>query len=247
MVLVDYPEDFIVYDERALPRTFKDDEERSLDIYGAAVVDKLKKIIQVKIGDIIDKKYEPLWKLVVEKYARADEQLAALFMAWVSIRFKEKKYDLDEIRRLLPRDAEVRRHLLLILKYLGDEEWRRYSAEKTRREYEKRLERLLSRYGFGIVVRAAEMYNAGKSWDEIKKRLGLKSLTDVKVILEYAEKLKLVTLRKKKYKTRGRLSRLEKEEIVRMYREGKTVYEIAKTLGRPVSTVNAFLKRIGLK
>ncbi len=52
-----------------------------------------------------------------------------------------------------------------------------------------------------------------------------------------------VKLRRKAYTTRGRVSEEEKELILRLYREGKSVYEIAKIVKRPVSTVHYVLKR----
>lgn len=44
-----------------------------------------------------------------------------------------------------------------------------------------------------------------------------------------------------------RLTEEEKKEILRLYREGWSIYSIAARLGRPVSTVSTFLKNIGAK
>ena len=45
---------------------------------------------------------------------------------------------------------------------------------------------------------------------------------------------------------RGRLSDEEIEEIKRLWREGYSVYKIARRLGRPPSTIYYALKRMGL-
>ncbi len=91
-----------------------------------------------------------------------------------------------------------------------------------------------------------ELYNNGTPVKEIAKRCG-NSMSTVYKALERLEAMGRVRRRKGRYRRHRRLTPEEIEEIKRLYMEGRTIYEIAKMLDRPESTVYYTLKRLGLK
>ena len=101
-------------------------------------------------------------------------------------------------------------------------------------EEEANPEELLAR-------RVVEMYIEGRSIKSIAEELGISMSTIYRLLAK-----KGVTLRRRKYHARGRLKEEELEKIKKMYMEGKTIYMIAKELGRPPSTIYYALKRMGL-
>lgn len=91
-----------------------------------------------------------------------------------------------------------------------------------------------------------ELYNNGVPVKEIAKRCG-NSMSTVYKSLERLEAEGRIKRRKGRYRRHRRLSGDELEEIRRLYVEGKTIYEIAKILDRPESTIYYALKRLRLK
>ena len=89
-----------------------------------------------------------------------------------------------------------------------------------------------------ISRRVREMYERGVKVSEIARILGLSMSTIYRIL--HSEKVKL---RRRAYRTRGRVSEEERDLILKLYREGKTIYEIAKIVKRPVSTVHYVVKR----
>ncbi len=92
-----------------------------------------------------------------------------------------------------------------------------------------------------IASKVVTMYIEGRSVKEIAEELGISMSTIYRLLNKRG-----VKLRRRRYRSKGRLSEEELEEIKRMYLEGKTIYTIAKSLGRPPSTIYYALKRLGL-
>jgi len=91
-------------------------------------------------------------------------------------------------------------------------------------------------------ARIAAMYRNGVPIARIMEFFGLSSPECIYIVVrEYG------IGPKRRYKARGRLSREELEKIKQMYLEGKSIYAIAKELGRPPSTIYYALKRMGLR
>ena len=86
-----------------------------------------------------------------------------------------------------------------------------------------------------------EMYLRGDPVREIAKRCGGYS-TVYRALRELG-----IRLRRGPGKPHHRIGRREAEEIARLYKEGRTVYEIARALGLSPQAVYVFLKRSGLR
>lgn len=91
-----------------------------------------------------------------------------------------------------------------------------------------------------------KMYNEGRPVKEIAKMCG-NSMSTVYKALDRLEAMGRVKRRKGRYKRHRRLTENELREIEKLYREGASIYEIAKRLDRPESTIYYALKRLGLK
>ncbi|MET1101193.1 MAG: helix-turn-helix domain-containing protein [Pyrodictiaceae archaeon] len=88
--------------------------------------------------------------------------------------------------------------------------------------------------------KVVEMYNSGVNVRDIASSLGLSMSTIYRIL-----KSSGVKMRRRKYVTRGRVSDEELEKIIRLYLEGKSIYEIAKIVDRPVSTIYYVVKKFG--
>lgn len=244
---VNYPEDFIVNDSRALPRVF-DEDEKMLDLYGAEIYRRIK-IDEPVVGvdNIVSDKTVDLWYKVVSEYEDAAKQIAALTLAWLVKNYGlNKPWPRDIVKKILPRDPTVLRYLRPLLYYAYPELEQRAKRIYNEKMEELRLAEILETRGFGIVMRAIELYNNGASIDQIMKELGLKGKADVYAILHYAERLHLITMRKK-HRRHRRITKEELEQIKKLYEQGASIYEIARRLDRSVSTIAYVLKRLGLK
>ena len=82
------------------------------------------------------------------------------------------------------------------------------------------------------------MYRRGVNVSEIAEKLELSMSSIYRIIRSRG-----LSMRRGSYKSRGRISREELEKIVEMRRKGKSIYEIAKRLDRPPSTIFYVLKR----
>ena len=114
----------------------------------------------------------------------------------------------------------------------------------TRSKKTKRIEQVAKRRE--EVVR---LYNEGKTVDEISKKIGVSIATiysDIKVLVEEKTIVKNTRRRtqdEKPEKTKGRKKEIQKraakrrEEVARLYNEGKNVKEIAEELGVTIVTV----------
>jgi transposase len=91
-----------------------------------------------------------------------------------------------------------------------------------------------------------KMYNEGRPVKEIAKMCG-NSMSTVYKALDRLEAQGRVKRRKGHYKRHRRLTQEEIEFIKKLYLEGASIYEIAKRLERPESTIYYALKRLGLK
>jgi predicted transcriptional regulator len=91
-----------------------------------------------------------------------------------------------------------------------------------------------------------KLYKDGVPVKEIAKHCG-NSMSTVYKALERLEAMGRVKRRKGRYKGHRRLTEEELKTIEDMYRAGASVYEIAKRLGRPESTIYYALKKLGLK
>ncbi len=89
-----------------------------------------------------------------------------------------------------------------------------------------------------VAKKVRELYEKGVKVSDIARELNLSMSTIYRILHSQG-----VKLRRKAYVTRGRVTEEEKEVILRLHEEGKTVYEIAKIVKRPVSTVHYVLKR----
>lgn len=89
-----------------------------------------------------------------------------------------------------------------------------------------------------------KLYKQGVPLDVLKIRYGLRSAHCIYVILSmYGIKAQRNPHKKK----RKRLSEEELEQIKKLYKQGASIYEIAKRLDRPVSTIAYTLKKLRLK
>ncbi len=86
-------------------------------------------------------------------------------------------------------------------------------------------------------------YREGKPVQYLLEKYGISTTKLYEILRRHGVELRA----KKKGHKRRRLTEEEVEEIKRLYQSGVNVYQIAKRLGRPVSTVYAVLKREGLK
>jgi len=91
-----------------------------------------------------------------------------------------------------------------------------------------------------------KLYNQGIPVKEIAKHCG-NSMSTVYKALDRLEAMGRIRRRKGRYRRHRRLSDEELEQIRRLYLSGASVYEIAKRLDRPESTIYYALKRLGLK
>lgn len=98
--------------------------------------------------------------------------------------------------------------------------------------------------GEAAAAKLVAMYRNGVAVEDIMRHFNLQSPHCIYVILRWYG---VEPNRRGRYRTRGRLSPEELERIKQMYLEGKSVYAIAKELGRPPSTIYYALKRMGLK
>jgi predicted transcriptional regulator len=91
-----------------------------------------------------------------------------------------------------------------------------------------------------------KLYKNGVPVKEIAKQCG-NSMSTVYKALEKLEAMGRIKRRKGRYKGHRRLTDEELQTIAEMYKSGASVYEIAKRLGRPESTIYYALKKLGLK
>jgi len=89
-----------------------------------------------------------------------------------------------------------------------------------------------------IARKVKERYERGEKVSDIARDLGLSMSTIYRILHSQG-----VKLRRKTYTTRGRVSEEEKNRILELFKQGKSVYEIAKIVKRPVSTVHYVIKR----
>ena len=97
--------------------------------------------------------------------------------------------------------------------------------------------------GEAAAAKLVAMYRSGVPIQQIMRHFNLQSPHCVYVILRWYG---VEPQRRGRYKARGRLGPEELERIRRMYLEGRSIYAIAKELGRPPSTIHCALKRMGL-
>ncbi len=240
MKLVDYPEDFVVFDSRTLPKSviYGDDE---------LIIDRKKedrnnitKIIKV----LLARRYGRLAEIVSSLTDNVDEQLAALTL-WYIYKYKPSR---EELLKILPRSGKLRRYFLPYL-LIADEKEReevRRQHEKAKEERRRRLaEKILSEQGFEILQQLVDLYNKGVPVKAMPRLLGLPGLEHVYALLDYAEKLKLIVYRKKTgHTTYKRLSEAERQRIIELCKEGISVYKIAKIMKRGVGTVHKICKEV---
>lgn len=105
-------------------------------------------------------------------------------------------------------------------------------------------ERCWRRLGPEGARKIIEMYNNGVEIFDIQLEMGLRSPTCIYAVLRM---FGVKPSRQKRRRKTRRLSVKEMEEMKRLYMSGKSVYEIAKMMNRPTSTVNYTLKRMGVK
>ncbi len=86
-------------------------------------------------------------------------------------------------------------------------------------------------------------YKEGVPVQDLLEKYGVSTTKLYEILRKHGVKLRA----RKRSHRRRRLSDEEVKTIIELYRSGVSVYEIAKRLGRPVSTVYAVLKREGLK
>lgn len=90
-----------------------------------------------------------------------------------------------------------------------------------------------------------KMYKEGAPVKEIVKKCGNSHSTVYKA-LYMLEKEGKIRLRKGHYRSSVRVSEEELEQMIELYRNGYSIYRIAKMLDRPFSTVYQALKRTGV-
>ena len=238
VVLVSYPDGFPVFDWRGLPRGVGACDVAVCGSGGSGV--DLGGVVRAVLG----RRFGSLAEAVAEYVDDSLLQLAALTLAWIY----RHRPDPGTLRRVLPRDPDLRRFFEPLL-YAVDEDERlreRRRRDEARRERRRRLaEKLLSERGFDVVLCLAELYNGGVPVREIRERLGLPGLEHVYALLEYAESLGLVSPRDRA-KRRGyrRLSRSERELIAEMCRRGMSIYRIAREVGRSTATVARICREV---
>ncbi len=88
-----------------------------------------------------------------------------------------------------------------------------------------------------------EEYKSGVPVQELLEKYGISTTKLYEILRRHGVDLRS----KRRSTTRRRLSHEELEEIRRLWEQGKSIYAIAKELNRPVSTVYAALKRLGIK
>lgn len=91
-----------------------------------------------------------------------------------------------------------------------------------------------------------KLYSQGLPVKEIAKQCG-NSMSTVYKTLDRLEAMGGIRRRKGRYRRHRRLSDEELEQIRRLYLSGASVYEIARRMDRPESTIYYALKRLGLK
>ncbi|ABM80833.1 helix-turn-helix domain-containing protein [Hyperthermus butylicus] len=91
-----------------------------------------------------------------------------------------------------------------------------------------------------------KLYKDGVPVKEIAKRCN-NSMSTVYKALEKLEAMGRIKRRKGRYRQHRRLTEEELAPIRELYLKGATVYEIARQLGRPESTIYYALKKLGLK
>nr|2LVS_A Chain A, NMR solution structure of a CRISPR repeat binding protein [Hyperthermus butylicus DSM 5456] len=91
-----------------------------------------------------------------------------------------------------------------------------------------------------------KLYKDGVPVKEIAKRSN-NSMSTVYKALEKLEAMGRIKRRKGRYRQHRRLTEEELATIRELYLKGATVYEIARQLGRPESTIYYALKKLGLK
>ncbi len=88
-----------------------------------------------------------------------------------------------------------------------------------------------------------EEYLSGTPVQELMEKYGISATKLYNVLSKYGVPRRIP----RRSHEHRRITPKEVEEIRRLYKEGASVYEIAKKLKRPISTVYAVLKRLGLK
>ena len=91
--------------------------------------------------------------------------------------------------------------------------------------------------------RLVEEYERGAPVQELLEKYGISTTKLYEILRRHGVKLRS----KRRPSTRRRLTEEELEEIRRMWEEGMSIYAIAKALNRPVSTVYAALKKLGIR
>jgi len=91
-----------------------------------------------------------------------------------------------------------------------------------------------------------KLYKEGIPVKEIAKHCG-NSMSTVYKVLDRLEAMGRIKRRRGHYTKHRRLSEEELEQIKKLYTQGASIYEIARRLDRPESTVYYALKRLGLK
>ena len=86
-----------------------------------------------------------------------------------------------------------------------------------------------------------EDYLKGVSEKEIREKYGFPNDKFLLYTILAIENVRQRRLKKKK------VTPIEEKQIIEMYKQGMPMLQIAKTLGRPVSTIYYVLKRRGLK
>jgi len=90
-----------------------------------------------------------------------------------------------------------------------------------------------------------KLYKEGVPVREIAKQLGV-SLKKIYNILDRLEAMRRIK-RRRQHTRHRRLSKEELEQIKKLFEQGASIYEIARRLDRPVSTIAYALKKLGLR
>jgi len=98
------------------------------------------------------------------------------------------------------------------------------------------------------VETAKKLLASGASYEEVEKTTGLSStvIARLKKELEASVAAKTATATRRRRSFRH-LSQEEVQKIVELYKQGKSIYAIAKELGRSTNTIYRTLKKLGLK